>query len=246
LCQVPNFLDDHEIRAYPPFPIRNGRCRFGPPYRSRPTIGPYYHANPGRSGNFVVPALTFERARALHRDQEFQGRITGQVYAQPLYWRASGANSGMLLVATEENTVYALEAKTGKEIWSRSLGKPVARSSLSCGNIDPLGITGTPAIDPASETIYLDAMVSGSDGPRHLVFALSLKDGLVLPGWPIDVADALKPKGQIFIPRDQGERGALAIVGGILYVPFGMCPMCPSAASLAIVAPTTAESSAFR
>jgi hypothetical protein len=66
-----------------------------------------YHANPGRSGNFVVPALTFERARALHRDQEFQGRITGQVYAQPLYWRARGANSGMLLVATEENTVYA-------------------------------------------------------------------------------------------------------------------------------------------
>jgi len=180
-----------------------------------------YHGQPGRSGKFVVPALSFERARALHMDPEFQASIAGHVYAQPLYWRASGADSGMLFVATEENTVYALDTKTGKEIWSRSLGKSVALSALDCGNVDPLGITGTPVIDPASEAIYLDAMAAGPDGPRHLVFALSLKDGSVLPGWPVDVADALQAKGESFIPRAQSERGALALLDEMLYVPFG-------------------------
>lgn len=180
-----------------------------------------YHGEPGRSGNFVVSALTFERARDLHLDKGFQARFPGNVYAQPLYWRAPGAESGLLFVATEDNAVYALDAKTGKEAWSRSLGKPVPRSALGCGNIDPLGITGTPVIDPASEAMYLDAMVSGSDGPHHLVFALSLKDGSVLPGWPVDVAEALKAESETFATRDQNERGALAITGGMVYVPFG-------------------------
>jgi hypothetical protein len=38
-----------------------------------------------------------------------------------------------------------------------------------------------------------------------------------MPRWPIDVADALQP----FNSRDQNERGALTIVDGMLYVPFG-------------------------
>jgi hypothetical protein len=180
-----------------------------------------YHSQPDRSGNFIVPSLTFERARTLHLDQDFQSRFPGHIYAQPLYWRAAGADSGMLLVATESNIVRALNAKTGKQIWGRSLGDPVPRTSLGCGNINPLGITGTPVIDPASEAIYLDAMVGGSDGLRHLVFGLSLKDGSVLPGWPVDVADALKAKGESFVARDQNERGALVIMGATLYVPFG-------------------------
>ena len=53
-------------------------------------------------------------------------------------------------MATEGNTVYALDAGTGGEVWKRSLGKPAPLSSLPCGNIDPLGITGTPVIDEGS------------------------------------------------------------------------------------------------
>ncbi|OAF14855.1 hypothetical protein AYJ54_41285 [Bradyrhizobium centrolobii] len=52
---------------------------------------------------------------------------------------------------------------------------------MPCGNINPLGITGTPVIDPATAAIYLDAAVERPNGPRHEVFALSLKDGAVLP-----------------------------------------------------------------
>src|ERR1035438_6016384 len=46
-----------------------------------------YHGGADRSGNFTVPGLTWQRARSLHLDQAFQGRIAGNVYAQPLFWR---------------------------------------------------------------------------------------------------------------------------------------------------------------
>ncbi|OLC69034.1 MAG: hypothetical protein AUH79_02330 [Betaproteobacteria bacterium 13_1_40CM_4_64_4] len=102
-------------------------------------------------------------------------------------------------------------------------GKAVPRSSLRCGNIDPLGVTGTPVIDPHARAIYLDAMVRANpDGaPRHLIFALSLKDGSVLSGWPIDVEAALKASGKTFNSSVQNQRGALAIIGDKVYVPYG-------------------------
>jgi hypothetical protein len=50
---------------------------------------------------------------------------------------------------------------------------------------------------------------------------LSLKDGAPLPGWPVDVADALRSGQQSFNARDQNQRGALTILHGMLYVPFG-------------------------
>jgi hypothetical protein len=97
----------------------------------------------------------------------------------------------------------------------------VPRAALPCGNIAPLGITGTPVIDPSGEAIYLDAAVAETNGPRHRIFGLSLKDGAILPGFPLDVADALRASGQSFIPRDQNQRAALTIVDGTLYVAFG-------------------------
>jgi outer membrane protein assembly factor BamB len=157
----------------------------------------------------------------MHLDQSFHARFSGHVYAQPLYWRPAGSGAGMLLVATEDNTIHALDAKSGQEIWRRGVGTPVPRSSLGCGNINPLGITGTPAIDPSAGLIFLDAAVNEFSGPRHRLFALSLKDGTPARGWPIDVTDALRTEGQFFNARDQNERGALAILDGTVYVPFG-------------------------
>jgi outer membrane protein assembly factor BamB len=140
-----------------------------------------YHGGAGRSGNFTVPGLTWQRARSLHLDQAFQARFAGNVYAQPLFWHTPGSTSGRLLVATEDNNVYALDATTGHLIWARSLGKPVPRSALRCGNIDPLGVTGTPVIDEATQSVYLDATVADASGPRHRIFALSLNDGSPRP-----------------------------------------------------------------
>jgi outer membrane protein assembly factor BamB len=180
-----------------------------------------YHGGSDRRGNFVVPGLTWEKATSLRADQNFHVRIAGNVYTQPLFGRGGGSNAGVLLVATEDNNVQAFDAATGEQIWKRSLGPPVGRSALRCGNIDPLGVTGTPVIDAASEALYLSAVVEESSGPRHRIFGLSLKDGAPLPGWPIDVADALRTERQSFNARDQNERGALTILDGTLYVPFG-------------------------
>jgi outer membrane protein assembly factor BamB len=180
-----------------------------------------YHGRADRSGNFVMPGFTWEGARAMHLDPGFAPRFPGHLYAQPLYWRPPGRASGVLIVASESNNVAAIDAAGGGTLWSRSLGAPAALSAFRCGNIDPLGITGTPAIDEASGTLYLDAMVADAAGPRHLLFALSLGDGSVLQGWPIDVAEALRRAGQDFDPRVQNQRGALLILGGTLYVPYG-------------------------
>ena len=40
-------------------------------------------------------------------------------------------------------------------------------------------------------------------------------------GWPVDITDALGSVQQSFNSRDQNQRGALTILGGMLYVPFG-------------------------
>jgi hypothetical protein len=176
-----------------------------------------YHGGPGRGGNFVVPSLTWERARGIHLDPGFHPRFSGHVYAQPLFWQPAG----MLIVATEDNTVLAIDAKSGGEIWTRALGRPVPLETQPCGNIDPLGITGTPIIDEGTQAVFLDAIIAEPSGPHHKIFALSLKEGAPLPGWPVDVAEALATRGQSFNTRFQNQRGALALLDGRVYVPYG-------------------------
>ncbi len=180
-----------------------------------------YHGGIDRRGHFIVPGLTWERARTLRLDGAFHAQFSGHVYAQPLFWRAVEPDASLLVVATEDNVVRALDAKSGREAWSRSLGAPVPLSALPCGNIDPLGVTGTPVIDAGTQAIYLDAAVGGDKGPRHLVHALSLKDGSEIQGWPIDITEALAKANRSFEPLYQNQRGALSILKGTLYVPFG-------------------------
>jgi len=162
-----------------------------------------YHGIQDRSGNFVVPKLIWDNAQNMHLDESFRARISGHVYAQPLFWRVPGANSAMLLVATEDNVVYALDAQSGREIWRRALGKPIPRSSLSSGNISPLGITGTPVIDHDAQAIFLDSAIENESGQHHLVFGLALKDGSILQGWLVDVAQALAAQRIDFVSQDR-------------------------------------------
>jgi hypothetical protein len=181
-----------------------------------------FHNDATRGGLYVMPRLTWERAAGMHRDADFDGRVEGHIYAQPLFWHFRQTNRKLVIVATEDNTVYALDARNGKVAWRKSLGAPVPRSALPCGNISPLGITGTPAIDSIKDAIYLDAMVQAQDGSaQHLIFGLSVGDGAVLPGFPVNVAEALRARGLAFAPRFQNQRGALLIAENKLYIPYG-------------------------
>jgi len=180
-----------------------------------------YHGTQDHSGNFVVPKLTWDNAQKMHLDESFRAHISGHVYAQPLFWRVPDTNSAMLLIATENNVVYAIDAQSGREIWRRALGKPIPRSSLPCGNVNPLGITGTPVIDRDAQAVFLDSAIENESGQHHFVFGLALKDGSIVHGWPIDVEQALSSQRIHFFARDQNQRGALAILDGTVYVPYG-------------------------
>jgi hypothetical protein len=182
-----------------------------------------YHNDGARSGLYVMPRLTWERAAGMHLDPDFDGRVDGHIYAQPLFWHYRQTSRKLVIVATEDDVVYALDAHNGKVAWKKSLGRPVPRSALPCGNIGPLGITGTPAIDAIKDAIYLDAMVDAEDGSgaQHLVFGLSVGDGSVLPGFPINVAEALRARGLTFTPRTQNQRGAVLIAENKLFIPYG-------------------------
>ena len=70
----------------------------------------------------------------------------------------AGPNGAVIIAVTESNNVYALNATTGIVIWARNLGRPVT-SGLPCGNINPVGITGTPVVDLASRRLFVNALV---------------------------------------------------------------------------------------
>ena len=181
-----------------------------------------HHHSASRDGLYVQPTLTRAAAAAVRAD--FTASLPGSTfYAQPLY--VSGVNGGpsLLVVASEQDIVSALDAATGNVIWQRQLGTPVPLSQLPCGNIDPLGITSAPVVDSVSRTVYVAAMTTPDGGAtkHHQVFALSLDDGSVRGGWPVDVGATARSGGTVFDAAVQNQRGALALVGGVLYVPYG-------------------------
>lgn len=181
-----------------------------------------YHLDGTRDGAYVDPLITQKAAAATHRDKTFNAPLPGPVYAQPLYVNNGPGGKAAFVVATEQNQVLAIDAANGSYLWTRSLGSPVSVSRLPCGNINLLGVTGTPVIDATSRIIYADAMTSPDGGrtKKHLIFALSLDDGSVRPGWPVD-ASQVRYGGASFNAAVQNERGALLLLGGTLYVPYG-------------------------
>jgi outer membrane protein assembly factor BamB len=182
------------------------------------------HHNSGtRDGVYTDAAFTKTAIKGAKKSTTFTGTAMGATYAQPLFVRGAVGGADALFAATESNVVYASDAKTGTVLWTRKFGPGPALDDLQCGNIDPLGITGTPIVDVASSTLFVAAMVSPDGGrtKKHLIYALNLEDGAVKAGWPVDVAASVKVGGVSFPADVQNQRGALAIQGNTLYVPYG-------------------------
>jgi hypothetical protein len=175
------------------------------------------HNNPSRDGVYIDPAFTPSAAANLTRDLNFSGTISGNVYAQPLYIEG-GPNGPMVIAVTESNNVYALDADTGTVIWQRNLGTP-APGGIPCGNIFPVGITGTPVVDLASRSLFLDAVINGNPN-KHFIYSLDVDSGATNPNWPVDVNARATYNGMTFDSFVQEERGALALVEGIVYVSY--------------------------
>lgn len=138
--------------------------------------------------------------------QSWTAGLDAAMFASPV------VAGGKVIAATENDTVYAFELASGRQLWQRHLGDPVSGGSLPCGNINPSGITATPAIDPDADAVYVSGFLNGSP-PAHHLFALSLSDGGVR--W--DRVD--DPPGLSALVEQQ--RGALSLGSGFVYVPFG-------------------------
>jgi outer membrane protein assembly factor BamB len=157
---------------------------------------PTYHGNFARTGK----ALSFPRPGTLRVVATV--RLDAAVYASPI------VAEGITVVPTENDSVYGLDAN-GRQLWRRNLGEPARRSDLPCGNIDPSGITGTAVY--ADGVVYVVAEYRAP--VRHELVALSIRDGTVRWRVSVDLPGA--------DPAAMQERGALAIAGGRVWVPFG-------------------------
>lgn len=116
-----------------------------------------------------------------------------------------------LIVATEQNYVYGLDARTGAQLWEAQLGVPQPLSELPCGNIDPLGITGTPAYDKATGSVFVAAETRGG---THTLWALSASTGERRWHRSLDTQGKRNPLAE-------QERGALLVTGGRVITVFG-------------------------
>ena len=145
-----------------------------------------------------------DAARPASLTVSWRVHLDGAVYGQPLLV------GQLVIAATENDSIYALDQATGTVAWRTHVGAPVPLADLPCGNIDPLGITGTPVYNPASGLVYAVAETSGY---HHVLVGVSVRDG----GIQVE-RDVPTPDGQ---PRYDQQRPALTIAAGRVYVAFG-------------------------
>ena len=181
-----------------------------------------FHNHESRDGLYIDSAFTQSAAVKLTRALKFDGTNVGNVYAQPLYIESGPRGKAMIIVATESNNVYALDAVNGTIVWQRNVGEPVSADDLVCTKLDPIGITGTPVVDLASRALFLDAMITPDGGTtkKHLILSLNVDTGDINPGWPVDVRRQLHTTAYSLIRRfNSNDRHSDR--GQILYVGYG-------------------------
>ncbi|MCW2995052.1 MAG: legume lectin beta domain protein [Conexibacter sp.] len=166
------------------------------------------------------PSLSPDAAASSTFGQMWDAAVDGQVYAQPLVTGTS------VIVATERNQVYSLDAETGAKKWSRNLGPSFPADLIGCADLTPdLGVTATPVIDTTTNTIYLTyktyAPGSTTDAAYYLI-ALDASTGAVRSGFPTLISGtAQNAPGITFQAKTELQRPGLLLMNGVVYLGFG-------------------------
>jgi hypothetical protein len=142
-----------------------------------------------------------------------------------------------IIVATEADTVYAIDAagEPKQALWRTSFADPargihpVPVQDVRCSFIGPeIGITSTPAIDPATKTLYVLARTKEHDLYYQRLHALDIATGAERPGSPVPVRATVRTAGLLGMSKDisfhalmENPRAALLVANGSVYIAWG-------------------------
>ena len=204
------------------------------------------HNDIGRTGqNLNETILTTSNVNPTQFGKLFSQPVDGEVYAQPLYISGiavNGASHNVLYVATENDSVYALDADmnggaNASPLWFASMlstlhgaavGAAAIPSSMVSSDIQPLvGITATPVIDPASGTLYVVSATLESGTAVQRLHALDITTGLEKFGGPVVITATVPGTGNgsingtlTFDPQWQNQRAGLLLLNNIVWIAF--------------------------
>lgn len=206
-----------------------------------------YHNDVARTGqNLAETTLTTANVTSSTFGKVFQATLDGLVDAQPLYVAGvSIVNQGthnVLIVATENDSLYALDADSGVQLWKTSL-LPTGETpsdDRGCSQVTPqIGITSTPAIaiQPGSSegAIFAVAMSKDSSGKYHQrLHKVSLAAGKVLAA-AVEIVAKYPGTGEdskngyaYFDPKQYKERSGLLLLNGTVYLGWAShCDITP-------------------
>jgi len=156
--------------------------------------------------------------------------LNDQVDGQPLYMPAVNITAGphegthdVLYVATESNTIYAIDAESGTVLLSPNFGKPIPLP-LGCTNNGPnVGINSTPVIDPTTNTLYVMVYRELNNAPAYVLHALDLGSLTDKVAPQVVTASHTLTDGTTFDfnATYQRQRPALLLANGNVYAGFG-------------------------
>jgi iron transport multicopper oxidase len=175
------------------------------------------------------PRLAPDAVSSSTFGQLWKTQLDGQIYAQPL------VNGSSVIVATEGNQVASLDAETGAPNWSVQLGTPFPYTKIGwgCTDLTPdLGITSTPVIDTATNTVYLThkTYAAGSTTlAAYYMDALDATTGAQRTGFPrLLEGTAQNAPGVTFQATTELQRPGLLLMDGVVYGGFGgHCDITP-------------------
>ena|GEM_PF-2855680 len=150
--------------------------------------------------------------------------VDGEVDAQPLYVASESipgqGTHSLAIIATENDSLYAIDAASGTVIWQTNFGTPVTVDTAFTGNCavpNPYaGILSTPVIVRSSDTIYALAYTTIGSTPTYQLHALSLGTGLDKYS-PFTFGGSTPGLNAAV----QAQRPALLYSNGAIYVGFG-------------------------
>jgi hypothetical protein len=172
-------------------------------FAAGPAPWPTDHGDNLRSGYYPSGTAFSQLTKAWSRG------LDGAMYGSPI------TVGGNVVVATENNGIAMLNATTGAVRWNRRLRIPAPTSRLACpGNISPSGITGSPAYDSVTNRIFVVTnSVSAQFGAHHEIFGINASTGATQVNRRVAIVGQAENAEQ--------QRGALAVAGGNVYIPFG-------------------------